>query len=287
MHRLIVTSATYRQASKALAALDPARSGEPAAGARAAVPPAGRAGPRQRPGHRRAALARRSAGRRSSPTSRPGSGKSWPAAQGRAPTSRTRAPNLYRRSLYVYRKRTVPHPAMATFDAPSRRDLPGEAGPDQHAAAGARAAQRRDLRRGRQAPGPADADRGGRLAARTLDATPSAGPPPGPPSAGRAQGRPARGLDRYRQSFQADPGSAGEWLDHGESPATAGLDPIELAAYTATASVILNLDETITWSGSGSGEWSVTQWIDNCDASRHWPLLEEVSPWTNCRSHSS
>ncbi len=27
--------------------------------------------------------------------------------------------NLYRRSLYVYRKRTVPHPAMATFDAPS------------------------------------------------------------------------------------------------------------------------------------------------------------------------
>ena len=33
---------------------------------------------------------------------------------------RTRAPTLYRRSLYVYRKRTVPHPVMATFDAPSR-----------------------------------------------------------------------------------------------------------------------------------------------------------------------
>ena len=27
--------------------------------------------------------------------------------------------DLYRRSLYVYRKRTVPHPSMATFDAPS------------------------------------------------------------------------------------------------------------------------------------------------------------------------
>ena len=35
-------------------------------------------------------------------------------------TFKTRGPNLYRRSLYVYRKRTVPHPAMATFDAPSR-----------------------------------------------------------------------------------------------------------------------------------------------------------------------
>ena len=27
--------------------------------------------------------------------------------------------DLYRRSLYMYRKRTVPHPSMATFDAPS------------------------------------------------------------------------------------------------------------------------------------------------------------------------
>ena len=39
--------------------------------------------------------------------------------------------DLYRRSLYVYRKRTVPHPSMATFDAPSWEILPGQAGHDR------------------------------------------------------------------------------------------------------------------------------------------------------------
>ena len=35
-------------------------------------------------------------------------------------------------------------------------------------------------------------------------------------------------------------------IRHGESPLEPELDPVELAAYTATAGVILNLDETIT-----------------------------------------
>ena len=74
-----------------LSRADPARPGEPAHGAGAQVPPAGRAGPRQRPGDRRAAVPHGSAGRRSSRTSPPGSGKSSPAGQGRARTSRTRA----------------------------------------------------------------------------------------------------------------------------------------------------------------------------------------------------
>ena len=39
---------------------------------------------------------------------------------GEAPYVQDKGPALYRRSLYVYRKRTVPHPVMATFDAPSR-----------------------------------------------------------------------------------------------------------------------------------------------------------------------
>ena len=62
----------------------------------------------------------RSAARRSSPISRPASGKSSPAGRARRPYVQDKGPGLYRRSLYVYRKRTVPHPLMATFDAPSR-----------------------------------------------------------------------------------------------------------------------------------------------------------------------
>jgi hypothetical protein len=55
-----------------------------------------------------------------------------------------------------------------------------------------------------------------------------------------------RGLERYLQSFRSDPQSASQWIHQGEVSVPSGIDPTELAAYTATASVILNLDETIT-----------------------------------------
>ena len=54
------------------------------------------------------------------------------------------------------------------------------------------------------------------------------------------------GLDRYRQSFQANPSLASQWIALGDSPKDPGKNPLELAVYAATASVILNLDETIT-----------------------------------------
>jgi hypothetical protein len=55
-----------------------------------------------------------------------------------------------------------------------------------------------------------------------------------------------RGLERYRNNFHADPESAKRFIRHGESPVDDRSDPVELAAYTATAEVILNLDETMT-----------------------------------------
>ena len=39
---------------------------------------------------------------------------------GEPPYVQDKGENLYRRGLYSYRKRTVPHPLMAAFDAPSR-----------------------------------------------------------------------------------------------------------------------------------------------------------------------
>ena len=55
-----------------------------------------------------------------------------------------------------------------------------------------------------------------------------------------------RGLERYQQAYRAEPKAAERLIHHGESAMSNKLDVAELAAYTAVASVILNLDETIT-----------------------------------------
>jgi hypothetical protein len=56
----------------------------------------------------------------------------------------------------------------------------------------------------------------------------------------------ARGLERYRHAFGTDHASAAQLIHHGESPLRLRTNATELAAYTALAGVILNLDETIT-----------------------------------------
>ena len=54
------------------------------------------------------------------------------------------------------------------------------------------------------------------------------------------------GLEPRLVRFRADPESAKKLLSVGEKKPASGIDPMELAAYTITASVILNLDETVT-----------------------------------------
>jgi len=163
---------------------------------------------------------------------------------GEGPYVRDKGPDLYRRSLYVYRKRTVPHPAMATFDAPSREicqvkrartNTPLQALEllnDETYVEAARNLAQLMLSEGGSSPDE-------RLAYGFRRATAR------PPAAAEAAVL-RRGLERYLRLYEADRAEAERFVRHGESPVPAGADPVALAAYTAAAEVILNLDETIT-----------------------------------------
>jgi len=242
IHRLIVTTATYRQSSRADPALI-ARDPENRLLAR---------GPR----HRLAAevvrdnalaitglLVERVGGPSVKPYQPAGLWEELAGGAGEGPYVQAKGADLYRRSLYTYRKRTVPHPALATFDAPSREvcqvrrartNTPLQALELLNDVTYVEAARRLAglmLAEGGATPD----DRIAYAFRRALARDPSA----------REREVIGRGLGRYRRAF-ADPAEAERFLRHGESPPAPGADPSELAAYAATAAVILNLDETIS-----------------------------------------
>ena len=155
LHRLIVTSATYRQSSRVTPELLRPRPVQPPAGPRAAVPRRGRDRPRHRPGGQRPA---RTQDRR--PERLPaGAGVPVPAAgqlRAQGLERGDRAGPLSPGPLHV------PLPLGALPDAPDlrraqRRLLLRPPRALEHAAAGADDAQRADLPRMRPGPGPADA----------------------------------------------------------------------------------------------------------------------------------
>ena len=120
--KLLVTSATYRQASASTPEKLREGPGQPAAVARPAVPHGRRDDPRLRPGGQRPAGPRSSAGRASSRTSPTGV---WEAVgddrqQHARLQAATRGEGLYRRSLYTFWKRTAPPASMDIFNAPNR-----------------------------------------------------------------------------------------------------------------------------------------------------------------------
>jgi hypothetical protein len=151
---------------------------------------------------------------------------------------------LYRRSLYTYWKRTVSPPSMVNFDASTREtctvrevrtntplqalDLMNDVA---YVEAARKLAERMLMEGGRtpqdriayayrlvlaRAPKPAEE--------KLLEAT----------------------LDGFQKRYSADPSSAAKLVAEGESPHNPELDIPELAAYTSAASLLLNLDETIT-----------------------------------------
>jgi mono/diheme cytochrome c family protein len=153
-------------------------------------------------------------------------------------------PDLYRRSLYTFWKRTVPHPAMLTFDAPdrevcsvrrSRTNTPLQALTLWNETGYVEAARQLGARILREA-GPDDE---ARVAHGFLLAT------------GRAPDETERGVlirafTRLRAEFAAQPDEARALLAVGESPADPSLNPAEFAAAATVAGMILNLDETLT-----------------------------------------
>ena len=155
-----------------------------------------------------------------------------------------KGPGLYRRSLYIYRKRTVPHPTLATFDAPSREvcqvkrtrtNTPLQALEllnDVTYVEAARHLAEFMLQGGGKSPAERLTYAFRRATARL-------------PDEDELQLL-LRGLERYQQAFRADQEAARRLVRHGDSPLNEKLGIADLAAYTAVASVILNLDETIS-----------------------------------------
>ncbi len=164
------------------------------------------------------------------------------ASQG--PYTRSEGDDLYRRSLYTYRKRTVPPPMLTTFDAPSwelcwvrrgRTNTPLQSLAllnDETYVEAARSLATRMLLDGGDEP---DA----RVAYGFRSAT-------GRVPSDREQDVLVSGLKNYVATYSADTKAAEALLSHGELAVPDDMPKGELAAYTALASVILNLDETIT-----------------------------------------
>ena len=151
---------------------------------------------------------------------------------------------LYRRSLYTFWKRTAPNPEMVTFDAPSREACvarrPRTNTPlqalvllnDTPFIEAARHLAERMVNEG----GPEPAGRAARGFLLATSRSPTA----------QESAVLLRVYQQQLSEFRAAPAAAKALLANGESPANKKLDPVELAAWTMTANLILNLDETIT-----------------------------------------
>jgi hypothetical protein len=152
--------------------------------------------------------------------------------------------NLYRRTLYGYWRRTVAPPSMIGFDSPTREtcvvrenrtNTPLQALDLMNDVTYVEAARKLAERMIHE---------GGSTAAQRIDrafelvlARP----------AKMEESRPlVAALGRFEQHYRANNKDAMDFLSEGKSPRAEDIPAPELAAYAAVASVILNLDETVT-----------------------------------------
>jgi hypothetical protein len=167
-------------------------------------------------------------------------GKNWTAQE----YDQSHGEDLYRRTMYTFWKRTSPPPQLSTFDAPDREvctvrrartNTPLQAlillNDPTYVEASRKLAERM-MKEGGASPEQ-------RLAFAFTLATARQ------PSAEEAAIL-RRVFDRHLKKYQSDLAAAKELLTVGEAPRDEKLDPSELASYAMVASVILNLDETVT-----------------------------------------
>jgi len=151
---------------------------------------------------------------------------------------------LYRRSLYTYWKRTVPAPFMMNFDSPnreqcavyeSRTNSPLQALDLMNEVTFVEASRKLAERMMTEAGDAPDARLGYGYSLVLARA----------PSAKQKQVM-LRLLNELEANYQADLKAASDFIRQGESAVPGNLNTAQLAAYTGVASLILNLDETIT-----------------------------------------
>jgi hypothetical protein len=238
LHRRIVTSATYRQSSRARPELlerDPdnrllARMPRPRLGAFAL---------RDQALAISGLLVEKIGGPPVFPYQPPGLWEEF--SFGKIVYKQDKGENLYRRSLYTFWRRTVAPPNM--FDTASRQVCtirPARTNTPLHALTllneiafveAARATAQRVL----LAVGPTEA----RIALLFKSATART------PTAAEAAVL-TGALERLRGQFRADPAAAAQLISVGESPRDPKLDAVELAAWTGLANLVLNLDEVVS-----------------------------------------
>jgi hypothetical protein len=152
--------------------------------------------------------------------------------------------NLYRRSLYTFWKRTVPHPTLNVLDAPDREvcivrrsitNTPLQALTllnDPIFVEAARKFAERVITEGGQAP-ESRLNFAFRLATGRFPNE-------------RELRILENSLAKMSAAYQRDPAGARGLISVGASKSAAAIPPAELAAWTAVANIILNMDEVIT-----------------------------------------
>ncbi|MFN0053453.1 MAG: DUF1553 domain-containing protein, partial [Planctomycetales bacterium] len=152
--------------------------------------------------------------------------------------------SLYRRGMYTFWKRTVPPPTMITFDSAGREtcivretrtNTPLQALTLMNDVTFVEASRALAERAMHETDGGPD-----QRLTRAFRLVVSRRPTPTELAVLRG------GWESQRERFAQDRAAAEKLLSQGEAPRDQQLDPVELAAYTTMAGVILNLDEAIT-----------------------------------------